>query len=200
MIAILDYGSGNLRSAQRAFERAHSEVIVTSDPALCSQAEGLVVPGVGAYAACMEQLIAAGGNRIIQERVDANRPLFGICVGMQVLFDEGTEKSGHAGLGIFGGSVSQLDSPVLPHIGWNTIEAPAESALFAGAADQSFYFVHSYAATNHVGDAVVTYADYGSRFVAAVERGSIVATQFHPEKSGEAGARIIRNWVEGWAA
>ena len=148
----------------------------------------------------MEQLIAAGGDRIIQERVDANRPLFGICVGMQVLFDEGTEKSGHAGLGIFGGSVSQLDSPVLPHIGWNTIEAPTESALFAGAADQSFYFVHSYAATSDVDDAVVTHAEYGSRFVAAVERGSIVATQFHPEKSGEAGARIIRNWVEGWAA
>jgi len=119
---------------------------------------------------------------------------------MQVLFDEGTEKSGHAGLGIFGGSVSQLDSPVLPHIGWNTVEAPADSALFAGAANQSFYFVHSYAATNGVNNAVVTYAEYGSRFVAAVERGSIVATQFHPEKSGDAGARIIRNWVEGWAA
>jgi len=200
LIAILDYGSGNLRSAQRAFERAHSEVVVTADPELCSRADGLVVPGVGAYAACMEQLIAAGGDRIIQERVSAGAPLFGICVGMQVLFDEGREKIGHRGLGIFNGSVTQLNSPVLPHIGWNTVHVPDESALFAGVADQSFYFVHSFAATENIANAVVTHAEYGESFIAAVERGSIVATQFHPEKSGEAGARIIQNWVDGWAA
>ena len=200
MIAILDYGSGNLRSAQRAFERVHPDVVVTNDASLCAAADGLVVPGVGAYAACMEQLIAAHGEEIIANRVHSAKPIFGICVGMQILFANGTEKGGHRGLGVFDGTVSEIKAPVLPHIGWNTVTAPAGSSLFAGVEAESFYFVHSYAAKEDVAGAVTTRAEYGESFVAAVERGSIVATQFHPEKSGDAGARVIRNWVEGWAA
>ena len=200
MIAILDYGSGNLRSAQRAFERVHPDVVVTNDASLCAAADGLVVPGVGAYAACMEQLIAAHGEEIIASRVHSAKPIFGICVGMQILFANGTEKGGHRGLGVFNGTVSEIKAPVLPHIGWNTVTAPAGSSLFAGVEAESFYFVHSYAAKEDVANAMTTRAEYGESFVAAVERGSIVATQFHPEKSGDAGARVIRNWVEGWAA
>lgn len=200
MIAILDYGSGNLRSAQRAFERVHPDVVVTNDAALCAAADGLVVPGVGAYAACMEQLIAAHGEEIIANRVHSAKPIFGICVGMQILFANGTEKGGHRGLGVFNGTVSEIKAPVLPHIGWNTVTAPVGSSLFAGVEAESFYFVHSYAAKEDVANAMTTRAEYGESFVAAVERGSIVATQFHPEKSGDAGARVIRNWVEGWAA
>jgi len=200
LIAILDYGSGNLRSAQRAFERVHPDVVVTNDASLCAAADGLVVPGVGAYAACMEQLIAAHGEEIIANRVHSAKPIFGICVGMQILFANGTEKGGHRGLGVFNGTVSEIKAPVLPHIGWNTVTAPAGSSLFAGVEAESFYFVHSYAAKEDVANAMTTRAEYGESFVAAVERGSIVATQFHPEKSGDAGARVIRNWVEGWAA
>jgi glutamine amidotransferase len=200
LIAILDYGSGNLRSAQRAFERAHPDVVITTDAEVCAKADGLVVPGVGAYAACMEQLVNAGGERIIKDRVAVNKPIFGICVGAQILFEQGDEKTGHVGLGIFNGSVTQITAPVLPHIGWNTVIAPSSSKLFAGVADESFYFVHSYAAKADVRDAITTRAEYGESFVAAVERGSIVATQFHPEKSGDAGARVISNWVSGWAA
>jgi len=200
LIAILDYGSGNLRSAQQAFERVHPDVVVTNDASLCAAADGLVVPGVGAYAACMEQLIAAHGEEIIANRVHSAKPIFGICVGMQILFANGTEKGGHRGLGVFNGTVSEIKAPVLPHIGWNTVTAPAGSSLFAGVEAESFYFVHSYAAKEDVANAMTTRAEYGESFVAAVERGSIVATQFHPEKSGDAGARIIRNWVEGWAA
>lgn len=200
MIAILDYGSGNLRSAQRAFERAHSDVVVTADPEICAAADGLVVPGVGAYSACMEQLVGAGGDLIIKNRVQSAQPIFGICVGMQVLFDLGEEKSGHAGLGIFNGSVSQIKAEVLPHVGWNAVIAPAESHLFEGVNNELFYFVHSYAAKDDVANAVTTRCEYGESFIAAVERGTTVATQFHPEKSGDAGARIISNWVKGWAA
>ncbi len=198
MIAILDYGSGNLRSAERAFARAYSDVVVTSDPAICAAADGLVVPGVGAFAACMDQLIEAGGAEIIDARIANELPTLGICVGMQVMFSDGREKNAHKGLGIWPGDVSQIDAPILPHIGWNTVSAGQSSQLFTGIENELFYFVHSYAAKSPVPDAVNSIAKYGEDFLAAVETPYVVATQFHPEKSGDAGLALIENWVAHW--
>ena len=195
MIAILDYGSGNLRSAQRAFELAHKQVVVTSDPKICMEAEGLIVPGVGAFAACMDQLISVGGREIVAERISKERPVFGICVGMQVLFDASSEKKNYAGLGVLPGEVDLIKAPLLPHMGWNSITTGSGSKLFKGVENEMFYFVHSYAAKTKVPDAVNSTCEYGEEIIAAVERGYVVATQFHPEKSGDAGAKLISNWV-----
>ena len=196
MIAILDYGSGNLRSAQRAFELAAKNVVVTRDAKICSEANALIVPGVGAFAACMEQLIEVGGAEIIADRVTKSRPIFGICVGMQVLFESSNEKKDTQGLGFLRGKVSELNAPVLPHMGWNNVAAAPSSKLFKGVEAESFYFVHSYAAKEPVADSANTMTNYGEDFVAAVEKDFIVATQFHPEKSGAAGAKLISNWVK----
>ena len=195
MIAILDYGSGNLRSAQRAFELAHSQVVVTNDPKICEEAQGLVVPGVGAFAACMDQLIGVGGREIIAARVAKERPIFGICVGMQVLFDSSNEKKNCDGVGVLQGEVDLIKASLLPHMGWNNVSAPSGSKLFQGVEDEMFYFVHSYAAKTKVPNALNTTCEYGEEFIAAVERDYVVATQFHPEKSGDAGAKLISNWV-----
>lgn len=198
MIAILDYGSGNLRSAQRAFERSGSEVIVTSDRDVAMNAAGLVVPGVGAFAACMRGLVAIGGDAIVRERLAKARPTLGICVGMQILFRSGVEHSQgqpHEGVGIWQESITKLSAPILPHMGWNTVEVSSHSNLFRGIADQSFYFVHTYAAKESAGQ-VQTWSFHGEKFLAAVEDGAIAATQFHPEKSGDAGLGLIKNWVE----
>ena len=197
MIAILDYGSGNLRSAERAFATAGKDVVVTSDRSVALEAEGLVVPGVGAFAACMNGLNAVDGAAIVRERLAKERPTLGICIGMQIMFSEGTEHSengAHAGIGIWQGSVSKLEAPILPHMGWNTVEASATSTLFNGVEGESFYFVHSYAAKNSVGT-TQAWSTHGERFLAAVEDGYISATQFHPEKSGAAGLALIKNWV-----
>ena len=197
MIAILDYGSGNLRSAQRAFERSGSEVVVTSDRDVALNATGLVVPGVGAFAACMRGLVAIGGDQIVRERVAAQRPTLGICVGMQILFRDGDEHTSselHKGVGIWQESVTKLAAPILPHMGWNTVDVTGPSQLFNGVADQSFYFVHSYAAKSKVGF-VQGWTTHGEKFLSAVEDGAICATQFHPEKSGDAGLQLIKNWV-----
>jgi glutamine amidotransferase len=195
-VVLLDYGSGNLRSAQRALERVGAEVTVTGDPAAALDADGLVVPGVGAFASCVRGLEDVGAPAVIRKRVEDERPVFGICVGMQVLFDAGVEHGTEtAGLGVLPGRVERLRAPVLPHMGWNTVSAPSGSRLFAGLdQDTRFYFVHSYAA--HDTDGAVTSAQHGERFVAAVERGAVSATQFHPEKSGDAGAALLDNWVE----
>ena len=195
MIAILDYGSGNLRSAQRAFEVASPNVVVTRDAKVCAQASALIVPGVGAFAACMEQLIAVGGAEIIANRVAKALPIFGICVGMQILFESSNEKKETQGLGVLPGKVSELKAPVLPHMGWNTVTSAQNSKLFKGVEDQSFYFVHSYAAKTSVPNATNTITNYGEDFLAAVEKDFVTATQFHPEKSGAAGAKLIANWV-----
>lgn len=194
MIAILDYGSGNLRSAARAFELTGHEVVTTADPATCLAAEGMVVPGVGAFGACMQQLLAIGGDQIIRDRIASNKPLLGICVGAQILFTSGKEKGSTPGLGLFTGEVSMLDAPVLPHMGWNQVSAGAGSRLLEGLDGSSFYFVHSYAATQDVEGAIISRANYGEPFIAAIERGPVSATQFHPEKSSANGARLIRNW------
>ena len=198
MIAILDYGSGNLRSAERAFATAGKDVVVTSDRAVALQAEGLVVPGVGAFAACMNGLNAVDGAAIVRERLAKERPTLGICIGMQIMFSQGTEHSDgapHAGIGVWDGIVSQLDAPILPHMGWNTVETASTSTLFDGVEGESFYFVHSYAAKKAVGT-TQAWSIHGEKFLAAVEDGYISATQFHPEKSGAAGLALIKNWVE----
>ena len=194
-LVVLDYGSGNLRSAERALARAGASVTVTSDLAAAADADGLVVPGVGAYAACMAGIEALGAGPVIRERVDAGRPVLGICVGMQILFEAGDEHGEVTkGLGVLPGEVRRLGAPILPHMGWNTVATDPASALFRGIAGERFYFVHSYAATATEG--LVTTAEHGEPFVAAVERGSLSATQFHPEKSGDAGATLLRNWLD----
>jgi len=194
-VVVLDYGSGNLRSAQRALERVGASVTVTADAHAATEADGLVVPGVGAFAACMAGLTAVDGPKIVAERLHGARPVLGICVGMQVLFDTGVEHGVEtAGLAVLPGRVEQLRAPILPHIGWNTVEAPAGSVLFAGIPGGTrFYFVHSYA-VHHTDGAVAT-AYHGENFVAAVEHGLVSATQFHPEKSGDAGATLLANWL-----
>jgi glutamine amidotransferase len=183
-LVVLDYGSGNLRSAQRALERVGAEVTVTADPAAAAEADGLVVPGVGAFASCVDGLAAVGGGPVVVARAAAGRPVLGICVGMQVLFDAGVEHGVESvGLRVLAGRVESLRASVLPHMGWNTVAAPDGSQLFAGLdAGTRFYFVHSYAV--HETDGLVTRTVHGEPFVAAVEHGSVSATQFHPEKSG----------------
>jgi glutamine amidotransferase len=194
-VVVLDYGSGNLRSAQRALERVGASVTVTADAHAATEADGLVVPGVGAFAACMAGLAAVVGPKIVAERLHGTRPVLGICVGMQVLFDTGVEHGVEtAGLAVLPGRVEQLRAPILPHIGWNTVDAPAGSVLFAGIPGGTrFYFVHSYA-VHHTDGAVAT-AHHGENFVAAVEHGLVSATQFHPEKSGDAGASLLATWL-----
>ncbi|MGE0215808.1 imidazole glycerol phosphate synthase subunit HisH [Mycolicibacterium sp.] len=198
-VVVLDYGSGNLRSAQRALERVGAQVEVTADPDAAMAADGLVVPGVGAFQACMTGLRGIGGDTIIADRLAAGRPVLGVCVGMQILFARGVEFGIEtAGCGQWPGSVIRLDAPVIPHMGWNVVDAPAGSVLFRGLdADTRFYFVHSYAAQQWEGDpaAVLTWATHQVSFLAAVEDGPLSATQFHPEKSGDAGAELLSNWV-----
>ncbi len=197
MIAVLDYGSGNIRSAQRACESTGHETVITSNPAIALSADGLVVPGVGAFAACINALRAIGGDQVIEERIRHNRPVLGICVGMQILFQSSEEDQYQSrGLGFFNGRIKKLAHPVLPQVGWNIVEAPSDSQLFRSLSKESFYFVHSYAAIDDEPDAKVTYAEHGSRFIAAIERGAVSAVQFHPEKSGRAGLQLISQWAE----
>ncbi len=197
-VVVLDYGSGNLRSAERALERAGATVSVTPDLSAAADADGLVVPGVGAYAACLAGIDALQAGPVIAGRVAEGRPVLGICVGMQVLFDHGEEHGVVTkGLGLIPGGVTRLTAQRVPHMGWNTVEVPDGSRLFAGLpAGSRFYFVHSYAATPAPGQGLVTLTEHGAPFVAAVERGPLAATQFHPEKSGDAGAVLLRNWVD----
>ena len=205
-VVVLDYGSGNLRSAQRALVRAGADADVTADFDAALAADGLVVPGVGAFAACMAGLLDIRGDQVIDRRLAGSRPVLGICVGMQVLFAEGVEHGIHTkGCGQWPGTVGRLSAPVLPHMGWNTVQAPEGSLLLAGITGERFYFVHSYAAQKWELEVEgpftavapkVTWAEHGAPFVAAVENGPLWATQFHPEKSGDAGAHLLRNWVE----
>jgi glutamine amidotransferase len=199
-VVVLDYGSGNLRSAQRALERVGATVEVTADSGKAAAADGLVVPGVGAFEACMTGLRGIGGEKIIAERLSNGRPVLGVCVGMQILFARGVEFGVEsAGCGQWPGAVTRLDAPVIPHMGWNVVDAAAGSALFKGLDPSTrFYFVHSYAAQRWEGapDALLTWATHHVPFLAAVEDGPLAATQFHPEKSSDAGATLLSNWVE----
>ncbi len=203
-VAVLDYGSGNVHSAVKALEAAGAEVELTGDRRAALEADGLLVPGVGAFPAVMDALNAARGGSIVESRLAGGRPVLGICVGMQVFFERGIERGVEAeGLGEWPGTVSVLPSPILPHMGWNTVDAAEGSVLFDGLHDERFYFVHSYAAQEWTLDVIppfpqphVTWAEHGGRFIAAVENGPLSATQFHPEKSGEAGIRLLRNWID----
>ena len=194
-IAVLDYGSGNIRSAVRALEEVGTDVTLTADPAAALAAPGLLVPGVGAFAAVMDGLKAVDADTVIRQRHQAGRPTLGICVGEQVLFSSGTEHGlTAAGIGLWPGSVTKLEAPVTPHMGWSEVVPPAGSRMFAGLESERFYFVHSYAAHQAVPGALTTYAEHGRQFVAAVEDGPTWATQFHPEKSGSAGLRLLTQW------
>ena len=204
-VVVLDYGSGNLRSAVRALQRAGASVTLTADRTAAGDADGLVVPGVGAFRSCVEGVRAVHGPEVIGRRLAGGRPVLGICVGMQVLFAHGSEHGVETeGLDEWPGVVERLQAPVVPHMGWNTVQVPEGSALFRGVEGERFYFVHSYGVRDwtlqthgRTRPPLVTWAEHGGdRFVAAVENGPLWATQFHPEKSGDAGARLLRNWVE----
>ena len=203
-VVVLDHGSGNVRSVVRALEAAGAEVELTADRERALAADGLVVPGVGAYSATIAQILAVGGDRIIERRLAGGLPVLGICVGLQAMFEAGTEHGERTrGLGQWPGEVTRLQAEVVPHMGWNTVEAAPDSTLFAGIGDERFYFVHSYAARRwemeQIGSLkapLVTWAEHdGDRFIAAVENGALCATQFHPEKSGDAGAALLSNWL-----
>lgn len=207
-VVVLDYGFGNVRSAVRALARVGADVELTADKQAALDADGLVVPGVGAFAACMAGLRSVGGDQIVDRRLAGGRPVLGICVGMQVMFTEGVEHGVRTeGLGEWPGVVDRLDAPVVPHMGWAQVEPPAGTVLLDGLADERFYFVHSYAARTFpladeapagehpLAAPLVTWSDHGGRFVAAVENGPLAATQFHPEKSGDAGAQLLAHWV-----
>lgn len=202
-VVVFDYGTGNVHSAVKALEAAGAEVELTGDRKRALEADGLLVPGVGAFTAVAEALKASHGDEVVDRRLAGGRPVLGICVGMQVMFERGVENGVETeGLGEWPGTVDLIRADVVPHMGWNTVRAPEDSTLFAGLRDERFYFVHSYAAQDWTLEASgpfaqpkVTWADHGSPFVAAVENGPLSATQFHPEKSGQAGIRLLRNWV-----
>jgi imidazole glycerol-phosphate synthase subunit HisH len=202
-VVVLDYGSGNVHSAVNALELAGARVELTADRARVSAADGLLVPGVGAFSAVMSQLNSVRGGELIERRLAGGRAVLGVCVGMQVMFENGVERGNETpGLGEWPGVVRELNAPVLPHMGWNTVEAPEDSVLFDGIGQERFYFVHSFAAQDwsllpmaQFAAPQLTWAEHGSRFIAAVENGPLTATQFHPEKSGEPGIRLLRNWL-----
>ena len=203
-VAVYDYGSGNVHSAVKALIATGADARLTGDRTEALEADGLFVPGVGSFAAVREALAAKGGDEIIERRLAGGRPVLGVCVGMQVLFAHGVERGQDVeGLGEWPGTVTELNAPVLPHMGWNTVSPEAGSVLFDGIRDERFYFVHSYAAQQWELDVIppfpqpkLTWAEYGGPFLAAVENGPLSATQFHPEKSGDAGIRLLRNWTQ----
>lgn len=203
-VVVYDYGSGNVHSAVKALAAAGADATLTGDRTAALEADGLLVPGVGAFAAVRAALREQGGDEVIERRLAGSRPVLGVCVGMQVLFAHGVERGQDVeGLGEWPGAVTELNAPVLPHMGWNTVTPDEGSVLFRGIEEERFYFVHSYAAQKWELDVIppfpqpaLTWTTYGEPFLAAVENGPLSATQFHPEKSGEAGIRLLRNWVE----
>ena len=202
-VVVLDYGSGNVHSAAKALAAAGANVELTRDRDSVLKADGLLVPGVGAFAAVMDQLSEINAGELIDKRLVAGKPVMGICVGLQVMFELGVEHGFEtSGLGQWPGTVEKLDAPVLPHIGWNTVEAAKDSKIFSGVETERFYFVHSYGVKNWelvvdgpLAAPKVTWGDYSGKFVAAVENGPLSATQFHPEKSGQAGIKLLSNWL-----
>jgi glutamine amidotransferase len=199
VIAVLDYGIGNLRSAEKALQHLGVEAALTTDPAVAHQARGVVLPGVGAFGRCMEQLRESGLESVVHEAVEAGKPFLGICVGMQMLFDASEEAPGVKGLGIFAGEVRRLTvtHERLPHMGWNTLKIRTGSHMFDGIDDGSWlYFVHSYAPVPDDEAVVAATTDYGGTVVAAVEQGRVWATQFHPEKSAANGLRLLKNFAD----
>ncbi len=204
-ITVLDYGSGNVHSACRALQEVGADVSLSSDRNEILESDGLVIPGVGAFSAVMQKLNAAGAASLIDKRIAAGRDVLGICVGMQVMFTTGFEHGLEtSGLAQWPGEVTMLKAPVLPHMGWSKVRPDSGSKLFEGISEERFYFVHSYAAKKWELDiqppfvpATLTWSHHGEDFLAAVENGPFCATQFHPEKSGEAGLKLLSNWLKG---
>jgi len=205
IVAVLDYGSGNVHSAVKALIAAGADARLTSDRGLVGDADGLFVPGVGAFHAVAEALRASRGDELIERRLAGGRAVLGVCVGMQIFFERGVERGVDTeGMGEWPGVVTELDAAVLPHMGWNTVQTGEGSRLFRGIEEERFYFVHSFGAQKWLLDVqppfpqpVLTWCDYGAPFLAAVENGPLSATQFHPEKSGDAGIRLLTNWIGG---
>ena len=205
-IVILDYGFGNIRSAQKVFQKIGAQTEISNDYQKCLNADGLVIPGVGAFKACMQGILKVKANEIVDKRLSGGRNVLGICVGMQIMFEQGTEHGETiTGLGQWPGVVDEIENPILPHMGWNEVEVDSRSIIFKGVEDQKFYFVHSYAAKdlnlNHsekFEQPIKHFTTYGEKFLASVENNALVATQFHPEKSGEAGILLLKNWLESF--
>ncbi|MBW3662211.1 MAG: imidazole glycerol phosphate synthase subunit HisH [Actinobacteria bacterium] len=194
-VALLDYGAGNLRSAQRGLERAGARVTVTDDAPTAARAEALVVPGVGNFSTCLHNLRSAGLADLVMRWVEQDRQVLGICVGMQLLYEH-SEEGDVAGLGVLPGRVVRFDSEVVvPHMGWNVVHEARPDWLLAGVDGERCYFVHSYYAQPEEPSHVVATASYGGEFPCVVRVGNVVGTQFHPEKSADVGARLLRNWV-----
>lgn len=202
-VIVLDYGFGNVRSVMRAVEKNGYSVELSSDFNKCLEASGLIVPGVGAFAACMDALLKVRADEIIDKRLVANKSVLGICVGMQVMFSQGVEHSvTTAGLAQWDGVVEELAAPVLPHMGFNTVSVAGESLMFSEIENEQFYFLHSFATKDLKFDEssilvkpLVHKSEYFEPFVSAIEDGPLWATQFHPEKSGPAGLKLINNWL-----
>ncbi len=202
-IVMLDYGFGNIRSAQKAFQKIGAQTEISNDYQKCLNADGLVIPGVGAFKACMQGILKAKANELVDKRLSGGRNVLGICVGMQIMFDKGTEHGETtAGLGQWPGVVDEINNPVLPHMGWNEVKVEKGSLIFQGVEEQKFYFVHSYAAKDLImkdsekfDKPLKHFTTYGEKFLASVENNALVATQFHPEKSGDAGISLLKNWL-----
>ncbi|HVM00276.1 MAG TPA: imidazole glycerol phosphate synthase subunit HisH [Egibacteraceae bacterium] len=195
-VAVLDYGAGNLRSMEKALVRSGGEVVVTSDAAEAAAADALVVPGVGNFGQCVRQFRDEGLEDLTRRWVDQGRPLLGVCVGMQILYASSEEAPDTPGLAVLPGEVRRLPAGVVvPHMGWNTLEPGREDPLLAGLAGAHAYFVHSYYVGPDAAQVVAT-CDYGVRIAAVIRAGSVVGTQFHPEKSSDVGARLLANWLD----
>ena len=206
VIAVLDYGIGNLRSAEKALEKVGGDAHLTRDPKFVSSADAVVLPGVGAFGACMDALRGAGLEEVVYDAVDSGKPFLGICVGMQMLFDESEEFGRHQGLGLIPGKVVRFPAGMeeagerlkVPHMGWNTIQIKQDAPIFKGTAEGSYvYFVHSYYCSADNQDDVAASCRYGEiEFCAAIWRDNLMATQFHPEKSQDIGLNIFKNFGE----
>ncbi len=204
-IAVLNAGTGNVRSVVRALERVGAKVLLTADQQEMLEADGLVVPGVGAFASVMQKISATHADTVIERRLAGGRAVLGICVGLQIMFEKSTEHGEHAGLAQFPGSVDYLAAPVVPHMGWSAVRVAPQSRLLNGLNGESFYFVHSYAvqsdpsvvlADSRFAPPTVSFAEHGKKFVAAIEQEALSATQFHPEKSADAGMQVLENWLQ----
>ena len=194
-LAVLDYGIGNLRSAQKALEHVGASATLTADPSVIEAADAVVLPGVGAFGRCREALAETGLDRVALDAVASGRPFLGICIGMQLLYDESEESPGVEGLGVLPGVVRRLPAEVKhPQMQWNRLDITGNSPLFDGLGERPWmYFVHSFAA--EATDDVIATVDYGGPVTAAAQRGSVMATQFHPEKSGRGGLAVLENFV-----
>jgi glutamine amidotransferase len=199
MIAIIDYGMGNLRSVQKGFEKVGHQALVTSDPAEVRKAEKIVLPGVGAFEDAIAELKRKELVRPVLEAIDAGKPFLGICLGLQLLFEKSYENGVHEGLGVLKGDVVRFELPEefsIPHMGWNQLQIRRPAPVLSGLAEGTYvYFVHSYYVVPKDAEVIATETDYGGPFCSSIWRGNVFATQFHPEKSQEEGLKMLRNFA-----